>query len=215
MMSEFFSNLSSRVSSYIQGLEDDQGRLRQPADRPLHIRMVYIGTLLSTTRTPNYDTITAFSAVWQQLQRRIRSQMMSAEAYAEMRAQHHTVDAEDDDVMVSDHADPDMAITNPATANAPVRTMPTNLMGANWVLSHDAVSTIQVLEKAQNALGELLSLQSCMSVVPSDIPVMPTNPHLSWESFYAHASFLQEALDNTTPSMDATSRKGKFQKDYV
>jgi hypothetical protein len=37
--------------------------------------------------------------------------------------------------------------------------------------------------------------------------MLPVSPVIPWESFFAHATFLQEALDNTTPSMDASSRK--------
>jgi hypothetical protein len=80
-------------------------------------------------------------------------------------------------------------------------------MGARWVLSHEAVGTMQVFKKTQNALGDMLTLQSSLVAVSTNTTLLPMNPVIPWESFFAHAAFLQEALDNTTPSMDVSSRK--------
>lgn len=213
MLSEFFSNLCTKLSSYIQGLEDDNGHLRQPSDNQLFCRLTFVGSIITSTRTPRYDSISALTSVWQQLQNKVRSQMMSAEDFANLRDQNRGGDIADgdDEVMVSDDLDPNVAVTNPSTAAAPGRTMPSNLMGARWVLSHDAVGTMQVFEKAQSALGDMLVLQSSLIAVSSITPMLPVSPVIPWESFFAHATFLQEALDNTTPSMDASSRKGMIQ----
>lgn len=208
MMSEFFSNLCTKVSGYIQGLEDGNGKLREPSDRSLHIRYMYMGSLLATTRTPTSDSVSAFLAVLQHLQVKLQSQMMTAEAYSQYQASQRTTDAEDDEPMLADDADPDMAATNPATAGLATRTMSRNLMGADHVLSHEALNTVLVMEKAQGALGDLLALQTSLVMVPSELPPLPSSGFVQWETFYAQAKFLQEALHNTTPSMDEASRKG-------
>lgn len=210
MLSEFFSNLCTKVSGYIQGLEDGNGKLREPSDRSLHIRYMYMGSLLSTTRTPTSDSVSAFLAVLQHLQVKLQSQMMTAEAYSQYQASQQTASADEEEVMLADDADPDMAVTNPATAGVAARTMSRNLMGASYVLSHDALNTVLVMEKAQSALGDLLALQTSLVMIPSELPPLPSSGFVQWDTFFAQAKFLQDALHNTTPSMDEASRKGAW-----
>eukprot|EP01033_Poteriospumella_lacustris_P000788 gene788-558_t len=145
--------------------------------------------------------------VLQHLQIKLQDRMMTAEAYSQYQASQQMAGADEEETMLADDADPDMAVTNPTTAGVAARTMSRNLMGASYVLSHEALNTVLVMEKAQSALGDLLALQTSLVMIPSELPPLPSSGFVQWDTFFAQAKFLQDALHNTTPSMDEASRK--------
>lgn len=223
MLSEFISALCQKVSIHLQSLEDALPQV--PGNDGLHLRLVAVCFTLLGERLGNELPQGLFQAI-ALLRGRLQATTMTAEAFAALQSDSTAGEAlhkgdvidMDDDNRVSEgrSGGPGMeasaSVAAASTAGMIASTpMASNIWGAKWVLSHEGVVLMQLLEKLWTACNELSTLKAL--VVSTLLPLHPTEV-VHWgipiPAMAEPAAFLHDALDNTTPSMDtATTTNGR------